>query len=71
MDLDRFGTNPMESTCSYALTLEQKFELSRWTRAVKQMPREVIEETIIELAKQIMTTQNAARCMLQERLGSL
>lgn len=61
----------MKNTCFYELTLEQKFELSRWTRAVKQMPREMLEETIVELAKQIMTTQNAARCIMQERLGSL
>jgi histone H3/H4 len=61
----------MEKPCSYELTLEQKFELSRWARAAKQMPREILEEIIVELAQQMMTTQNAAKCIMQERLGSL
>jgi uncharacterized cysteine cluster protein YcgN (CxxCxxCC family) len=61
----------MESNCSYALTLEQEFELSWWARAVKEMPREMIEETIVEMAKQVMTTQNAARCIMREQLGKL
>jgi Phycobilisome degradation protein nblA len=62
----------MEKTkCSYELSMEQQFQLVQVSKVVEGMSKAQLVEYYMELARAFMTTQNAAKCMLREQLGTL